>query len=489
MASAMVKRAVLAFGIIIVAASLPAASAGARDSLPLTVAEAAVGGDGVQPPSLDHALQLRDEGRLAESIRVFEELLHRDPTDTNLGRLYAETLAWDDRLDEARAQYAAMAARGDSTSLLGLAMTDSWAGDLSRGAVEYEALVENGNLRPRARLGLARVRFWQGRYAESTRLLDASGLRMTPEGRKLSREIEDETAVLAIVVARFESDNDGNHFSLGQLGPSAILWRDFRGEALFGGGTTTGRSIDYDLLRGEAGVDGPVGGIWRLGLRGGLERRDPRAGGSTPAERKTTDRGFGLSYLKADAGNWRLGLTAGTKHLSDNPALIASDIGLTSFDLDFSWIPRRWFQTDLGGAFGSFSDSNRRYSEYLAIHGHPIRMRPTLDLGIVHRRIQNEHGGPRAYFSPKRYFATEGFFSLEQNLLSRRLYYFLRFSLGAQRVDSENLESILGALMSVEVRPTRSLRISVSGGHTDSGAQSASGYKLDRATLRATFLF
>lgn len=425
--------------------------------------------------TLDRGLELRDQNRLGEATRMLEELYRKSPEDVRTGRLYAETLAWWGRLTKAERVYLDLVARGDSLSLLGLAQTHAWSGDLRRSASEYEEIAKNPGLRARALVGLARVRYWQGRYTEAERLRDEAGPAAAgAETRRLSLDLARVRSGRVIARTRSERGNDENHYWLAQAGVGGPLWRDVDGEALAGIGEVDRDSDRYRLWRGEVGLDGAVGGLWSMGLRGGIERRDPRET-AVMADASRTDRGFFAAALRADAGRWTAAWNGEVRYPSDTAALIKADIRLSSTGVDASWLPTPWLRADTGGALGSFSDSNDRSSYYAGIQLRIPDVRPIPTLGFVHRAMRNTRSGTGVYFSPKRYRLDEGFLSLEQRLFQNRLRYFVRASFGAQEIEDRSFEMVGGFRIGIDYRVGEA-QLSFSADRTDAATLSTSGY-------------
>jgi hypothetical protein len=429
---------------------------------------------------LAEAMRLRDSNRLAEASRLLGDLHARSPEDPSIARLYAETLAWSGRLDEARTLYAKLAAEGDSLSMLGLALTDAWRGDLARSAEQYEALAGNRSLRARALVGLAQVRFWQGLRAESDRLLsEASGLGpIGRDGSRLSRDLEADLSPRGLIRTRTEFDTDRNRFWMTRTGASAQAWRDLWCEALIGVGSTSRDETKYGLTEGEIGLAGPISHAFGFDLRGGVQHREPWNPSAMPGR---TDRGFGSAALRAGGDRVRVGLRGEVGPLSNTPDLVTADIGLSAVTADLSAEPHPGLRADFSGTYGWFSDENERRSVSLGLHSRVHGGRPIVTLGGLHREVRNSRPGSELYFAPESFRSDQADVSVEQRFFTRHLFGFATGSIGRQRIDQTPYESLAGFLFGVEYR-VRGFECSIAWTRSDSAFETATGNAWNRIT-------
>jgi hypothetical protein len=436
------------------------------------------------------AMKLRDENRLPDAIRMLEEIHQRSPGDNSVARILAETLAWAGQTDRAMRAFTALAADGDSASMLSIALLHAWADDLGRSADEYRALAAAPSLRSRATLGLARVRFWQGRYRESSTLIGKSlelGMR-GPEWNRLSSEISEALDVRAIARSSFVSDSDHNHRILTETAFSGPFPRDIRYEGRIGFGSVERGNTRFRLTRGEIAFSGRIAGIWAGSIGGGIENRDPGPGPVISS--RTTDRTqpFGQAAVRGGRGRWRISATIDGAHPSDTVDLVASAIRTTSASAEGGWLLNDRISAEAGGGGTAYSDGNRRRQFHIAIKGTVVR-HPMLTIGFAHRSIANDLGAPRPYFSPTGYRSDEVQFGVAGGRGGARLRYALQLSTGLQRVERGSRDTATGFHSEASFLLTRRLEIMAGGGWSNSALQSASGYSFRTGTIGAVFHF
>ncbi|MBI5836122.1 MAG: hypothetical protein HZB25_02645 [Candidatus Eisenbacteria bacterium] len=481
---------------------------------------AAEGATAATAGTLDEALRLRDADRPREALRLLESLRAADTSDVELARLTAETAAWAGRLRLAGRLYGGLAARGDSASLLGMAMVHAWQDELYRSAREYSELLESPALRARALLGLARVRLWQGRPWEARRLLaDAEALGPTGrEGERLKRDTDLEAAPRAFTSGRYLADSEGNVYSMTRAGLLGWPGRDMALEMSAGAGATLHGSSRYHLTRAELSAVARVGEMWTVAAAGAVEAARnknssrglpvPPSGnsGTNPLRAQTvmsglSERFSGSTWVRAETGAWRATLRAAREYVSETPELVERRIALSTAGLDGAWKPSRWMQFEGGGSLAQFNDDNSRGAWYAALRLRAAALRPIPGLGFVHRAFRDTRPGvpgnaTHPYFSPARYRSDEAELSVEGTLWRRRLHFVGRASLGTQKVVRDPvgypdppLDTTRSFKLELDGRPMDRLTLALFLSHGNSAVQSPTGYEADLLKFQAAFAF
>ncbi len=256
------------------------------------------------------------EGRIEESLALFERLLSLAPGNVEAARDRARVLAWDGELEASRAAYEAILAGRpeDTEARLGLAQVHLWAGRFEEAEALYEEVLDGNPRDPAAlegyasaaawadrlgeaerrwgaaleaipdhapfRLGLSRTLLWQGRPAAALEVLDEAR-RRHPDDAGLAREHAELARRFEPLVrgeVAFERDSDGNRVvessASGEWHPTARL------------STTIGvvsrraedRTVEGRATRLSTGVGMAIEPGWELRAGAGLNVDD---GGET----------------------------------------------------------------------------------------------------------------------------------------------------------------------------------------------------------------
>ena len=345
--------------------------------------------------------------RYPEARDAFEKILADDPSQKEARLALARAYSWDGRQPEARTHYERVLATepNDADALLGVAQTYAWSGQGSAARPYFERALAARPAMKEASIGLAYLELDAGDTAAA-----AARARALTEAHPDDPEVRDLAAAVKKARAPWISigydhlgDTDDNAYDTlrleGGFGLPARLDLRFgvSGTELDGpGGAVPVGNGDVTTLYGVLG--------WKPRPR---HRGELRVGGArltrTDGASRTTAIG-GATYT-FPLGAWSARAAATHDPFVYSPAILDSEIDVTtvSFGASGRAVPR--VQVDASVAYGDYSDGNTRLSGEAGAWYVWSGTRRTTLLGGVVRAFRFADDLDHGYFDPQRLVA------------------------------------------------------------------------------------
>lgn len=424
-----------------------------------------------EPAAWATARQLADDGRHAESLEVIRVALARNPNDTGLLWLQAGVTNQAGDHEEAVRLYDALVAAHPGMAddvALDRAEALNWGGRHREAARLYRAALDDGDPARDidAAKGLAFAEYWAGRSD-----LARQSLRNVPAGddeeiEALRRRLDEERRPSLTVRYGSSHDSDDLDVRTGQVtyrepvGERDALDFTFRLDRVEDNGGA------YDLKRMSWGHERVWSHAWQTHAYAGVVVE------GAPNRPFLFD--TWVTHRPLDALRFDLGLAREQVLTRD-----ALDLEITYFTPALSvewWMTRRWLAR-LAHRQSVYSDDNRTWLTQGGLLYRVLARRTLrLDVGADASHLASEFDLANGYYDPASYVEAGGVSELTWEPRPR-WEVGVAGRLGRQKESGSAAENYYGVSGRAEVPLSRSFRLGLEAGSSNSSLSSASGYR------------
>ncbi|MCC6503017.1 MAG: tetratricopeptide repeat protein [Deltaproteobacteria bacterium] len=446
-------------------------------------AQAAEPSGGSGEATLSMADSLARAGKLDRAIAIIEEVLAREPANTDGRLLYARTLSWKGEYERAISVYEDVVRQKpeNAEAHAGYARVLSWKGEYSRSIEEYrKALaIEPGSIE--ARMGLARTLWWKGDDNAALNELSTI-LSIDPangDALSLERRLRALRGPLLKALYSNSSDSDTNRLASYRLSFSDTFglpghrfeagYRRF--DASSAGRSATAHFLDLkDSIR-LSGKSVLTPRLSLVSLDSDLSNTAYLAGGLSFYAPVMKSAGVSLSYSRYP--------------LVDTVTLIENNIRVSEAAAALTHDMRR-ATLSASAVSASYSDGNSRYDLSGGISVNVLKS-PNVVAGFVSEYRDFSERKANGYYNPPHIFSNSVYLEVSDRFRQDFLYR-AKATLGNQ--SREGTSDLAGSFQAgLEWEATRDLSVEALYKYSRSALESASGFSFEEFRAGVNYLF
>lgn len=426
---------------------------------------------------------LAKAGEYGKATALIEDILQKDPGNTDARLLYARVLSWKGEYEKSLAVYEGVIREkpGNAEARAGYARVLSWKGEHKLSVDEYRRALEMDPGSIETRLALARTLWWKGDIDAALMEL-AIILSKDPanaEALSLERRLRTDRGPSLKALYSNSSDSDGN-----RLESYRLTFRDtfgLEGHRFEAGyrrydASFMGRSATAGLFDLKDSIRLPGKSV--LTPRLSLVSLDSRSGSSAYLTE-------GLSFHTPLAKSTRLGLSYSRYPLVDTTVLIENNIRVREAHASVTHDMRR-STLSASAASASYSDGNSRYD---LSAGASVRVlkRPEVIAGFVSEYRDFSERKANGYYNPPHIFSNSVYLDVSDRF-RQDFIYGVKATLGNQ--SREGTSELAGSFQAgLEWEATRDLSFEALYKYSRSALESASGFRFEEFRAGVNYLF
>ena len=432
---------------------------------------------------LARADSLAKGSELDRAIALIEEVLAKEPGNTDARLLYAKTLSWKGEYERAISVYEDVIRQkpGNAEARAGLARVLSWKGEYKLSVEEYRRALEMEPGSVETRTSLARTLWWKGESRAALKEL-STVLSKEPnnlEALALERRLRQENGPSLKASYASSSDSDGNDMEALRLSFTDTF--GFTGHRFEAGYRLYDASI---ASRGARAHFFDLKDSIRLSGRSVLTPRLSLVSLDSDSNSTVYLTG-GLGFYMPLAKGTSLTAAYSRYPLVDTTTLIENNIRVREAALSLTRETKA-LTLSASALSASYSDGNSRYDLSGGVSVNLLK-EPLIVVGFISEYRDFSERKTSGYFNPPNIFSNTVYVNAEGRVLDK-LVYKAKASLGNQSYENKS-EYATSIQAGIEWEAARDFSFEALYKYSRSALESASGFRFEEFRAGVNYLF